>query len=209
MTTELLSAGLADSYQWPKLSIAADHVTVGPATGVTASVLRARSYEELYEDQLTSQSYNALLPDGALLQLSYRLEADMVVRHRLCYLPSPYHAPYEEDPDVYIGSELFAEIVGEQYAIVPLRFDFDRRPEAAVEGTHPVSHLTLGQYKNCRVPVSGPVSPGAFLDFVLSHFYSSAWSPLKAASVSRLGRMGDTLSANELSETHLRIRLER
>ena len=32
-------------------------------------------------------------------------------------------------------------------------------------------HLTLGQYEHCRIPVSAPVTPHWFIDFVLRNFY--------------------------------------
>jgi hypothetical protein len=53
----------------------------------------------------------------------------------------------------------------------PVRFDFDR--EAFVDYDHPMSHLTLGQYKNCRIPVTGPLSPFVFMNFILRAFYNT------------------------------------
>jgi hypothetical protein len=37
---------------------------------------------------------------------------------------------------------------------------------------HPYSHITLGEYKNCRIPVNKPISPLSFVNFVLEHFYA-------------------------------------
>ena len=36
------------------------------------------------------------------------------------------------------------------------------------------SHLTLGQYENCRIPVSLAVSPYQFMEFILRNFYHTA-----------------------------------
>ncbi|MDE2699007.1 MAG: DUF2290 domain-containing protein, partial [Gemmatimonadota bacterium] len=39
---------------------------------------------------------------------------------------------------------------------------------------HPKSHLTLGQYEDCRIPVTAPVTPLWFIDFILRNFYNTA-----------------------------------
>ncbi len=36
---------------------------------------------------------------------------------------------------------------------------------------HPFSHITLGEYKNCRIPADRPVSPMQFVRFIMEHFY--------------------------------------
>ena len=56
----------------------------------------------------------------------------------------------------------------------PIRFDFDFYNSIDVE--HPKSHLTLGQYKNCRIPVTSAVTPGQFLIFILRNFYSTFYN---------------------------------
>jgi len=42
-----------------------------------------------------------------------------------------------------------------------------------VEVTHSKSHLTLGDAKDCRIPVSAPLTPYRFLDFILRNFYQT------------------------------------
>lgn len=39
---------------------------------------------------------------------------------------------------------------------------------------NPMSHLTLGQYENCRIPVSSAISPYQFISFVMKNFYRTA-----------------------------------
>ena len=39
--------------------------------------------------------------------------------------------------------------------------------------SHPHSHVTLGQYTNCRIPAYGPISPLLFMQFILENFYNS------------------------------------
>ncbi|MOA36537.1 hypothetical protein D3C78_1580660 [compost metagenome] len=59
--------------------------------------------------------------------------------------------------------------------VFPIRFDFDSTEGTYREIEHPKSHLTLGQYKNCRIPVNAPVTPYAFLAFLLRNFYHTAF----------------------------------
>jgi len=44
---------------------------------------------------------------------------------------------------------------------------------------HPKCHHTLGDWPECRIPVSAPVPPAIFVDFLLRSFYdtrSTRWS---------------------------------
>lgn len=50
------------------------------------------------------------------------------------------------------------------------RFDFDE--EAAVKRAHPRSRSTLGPYRNCRIPVSVPLTPSLLLDVVYGAAHS-------------------------------------
>jgi len=40
---------------------------------------------------------------------------------------------------------------------------------------HPKSHLSLGQYENCQIPVSAPLTPACFMGFILRNFYNTAF----------------------------------
>ena len=98
------------------------------------------------------------------------------MRHRLAFLPSPDLLEYQNNPEVYMHERRYADVVEKSAVTVPFRFDYDSRGETAVELAHPVSHLTLGQYTACRIPVSAGVTPHAFVDFVLRSFYNTASS---------------------------------
>lgn len=39
-----------------------------------------------------------------------------------------------------------------------------------------LSHLTIGQYKNCRIPVVRPLTPSQFITFILRNFYHTAYN---------------------------------
>ena len=155
-------------------------------------------YRRLLEDR----QYNLVLSDGSLLQVLLVFRHDTLAKHSFCYYPCPVQFLAEpfEPPNVgelvdlqlfhaletseWLPSELLdlqgnpdwasQEIHHEDFALrmrAPLRFDFD--PEAATP-SHPMSHLHLGEAE-CRIPVSAPLSIGAFLRFVFHHFYPSLW----------------------------------
>ena len=54
-----------------------------------------------------------------------------------------------------------------------MRFDYDARDDQYRELAHPKSHLTLGQYRNCRIPVTAPLTPFRFIDFILRNLYDN------------------------------------
>jgi hypothetical protein len=148
--------------------------SVEPVYPVVSDVITAGSYESYYRDARASGAYNLRLLDGALIQMSYRFEGSVLERHRLAYLPDPLLVPFDLDPESYIQGVPYLEVVGSQQVAVPVRFDYDSRPEVAKDVAHPTSHLTLGQYANCRIPVMAALTPAVFVEFVVSSFYRSA-----------------------------------
>lgn len=135
------------------------------------SCVRGLDYQDAYRYFKENCLYNFSLADGALIQITYKFSRDDVAAHRLCYLPSPDLTPYQLDQSLYEEGEevMFADISHKGILPVPVRFDYD--PKNAVNVSHPATHLTLGQLPNCRIPVLSPLSPVAFLDFILRTFY--------------------------------------
>ena len=77
---------------------------------------------------------------------------------------SSFEKEYEDDDE-------YLDIISQNIVHVPIRFDYDK--ENAKEIVHPETHLTLGQYKNCRIPVIAPIVPSVFMRFIFENFYSS------------------------------------
>ncbi|WP_336992482.1 DUF2290 domain-containing protein [Leucobacter sp. VD1] len=171
---KLVEVGLADSQNFPSERKLADGrwavSTDGPDL---AMALKKRPYANVYASLRENNTYGALLLDGAMLQFSYEGAGEALIRHRLSYLPSPSLEPFQNDPELYFHELHFVDIVGYQVVPVPIRFDFDAREGVAVEVTHPVSHLTLGQYQHCRLPVVRPLAPTDFVSFIVRNFYST------------------------------------
>lgn len=138
-------------------------------------VLKNQPYREIYTELDRAQAYNLKMVDGALIQMMYRFQGGYIKSHRLAFYPSPDLEEFQNNSDIYENDEIFADIVMKNIVAFPLRFDFDKNPELYQELNHPYSHLTLGQYKNCRIPVSAPITPFAFIDFILRSFYNTAY----------------------------------
>ncbi|MCB1176071.1 MAG: DUF2290 domain-containing protein, partial [Leptospiraceae bacterium] len=79
---------------------------------------------------------------------------------------------YQNNSEIYELDEIYADIIDKNITSVPLRFDYDPFNFLAV--VHPSSHLTIGQYKNCRIPLKSPITPNIFIDFILRNFYNTA-----------------------------------
>ena len=131
--------------------------------------LRDRPYKEIYQELVRKRAYNAKMLDGALLQMMYIFDGDILQRHRLAFFSAPHLEEFQNNPDIYLEDEIYADVVAKNIVSFPLRFDYDIRNQGP---THPRSHLSLGQYKNCRIPVSAPLTPFWFVNFILRNFYN-------------------------------------
>lgn len=109
--------------------------------------------------------------DGALIQMAYDFSDGRLQRHRLAFWPAPHLHEFQNSPDVYLQDELHGDVISKSVVPFPLRYDYDARIGRHVDVRHPKSHLTLGQYEHCRIPVSAPVAPHCFIDFLLRNFY--------------------------------------
>lgn len=67
------------------------------------------------------------------------------------------------------------DVVDPRIVVSPMRFDYDGRADIAKNIEHPLSHLTIGQYQNCRIPVSRPLMPSQFISFIIRNFYHTAY----------------------------------
>jgi hypothetical protein len=146
-----------------------------PQAHHTSIALKDREYSEVYEHLVAERSYNALMPDGALLQMMYIFSGDELERHRLAFFPAPHLEEFQSNPEIYMEDEIYADVIARNIVPFPIRFDYDTRDGVHVELKHPKSHLTLGQYENCRIPLSAAMTPSWFVDFILRNFYNTAF----------------------------------
>ena len=202
----LIEVGLADRQQAaiPRGDYTAMEVTFRGASNVSIA-MKDRYYSEIYSQLVEANAFNAKMLDGALIQMMYEFSRDILQRHRLAFFPSPDLEEFQNNPEIYLIEESYADIVAKNIVSFPIRFDYDIRDDIHVEVEHPKSHLTLGQYGHCRIPVSSPLTPVRFVEFIVRNFYHTAFVRF-ADNLPKLGgAFTDSISLNERNLVHIAI----
>lgn len=152
--------------------------------------LKNLPYIDIYERCLNDKDYNFLFFDYALIQIYYEGNNQSLNKHRLSYMPNPRIYNSADFPDeyqkIFLGDLPPPDIYQDNAIVFPLRFDFDSNEDTYKELEHPYSHLTLGNYSDCRIPVNSPITPYKFMNFILRSFYNKNY-------------MRDILPINEIS----------
>ncbi len=177
ITAELVGFSLCNRQNFPSmrnLEKGVCEVGIG-ARGNLSYALKNIPYHDIYAEMERTETYNIRMLDGALIHMIYRFKDDKLEAHRLAFSPSPFLEEFQNSPEIYLEDEVYAEVIMKNIVPAPLRFDFDCREEIFIDVDHPKSHLTLGQYKNCRIPVSSPLTPYHFVGFILRNFYNTAY----------------------------------
>ncbi len=133
----------------------------------------------------------------------YVFVGGVLERHRLAFFPAPHLEEFQNNPDIYLEDEIFADIVAKSIVPFPVRFDYDTRDGIHCELTHPKSHLSLGQYENCRIPVTAPMTPFGFIDFVLRNFYHTAFDRYAEKLPPRGGSFEESILPAERGVVHV------
>ena len=201
----MMDTGLSDDQNFPHLDDKERPLirVSFPRSEHVGTALRDRPYEEIYRDLADSRAFNIKMLDGALIQMTYQFAPGGLLNHRLAFFPSPSLAEFQNDPQSYFEDDLYADIVASNIVHVPLRFDYDASEDRHQVLTHPKSHLTLGQYRNCRIPVSAPLMPLQFIDFLLRNFYHTAYQNYAAKLPTASGRFPDSILLEERRVVHI------
>jgi len=203
----LVETGLASDQAFPvyrELGGGRAEVTFKGAE-LTAVSLKDVEYREIYATLAHERAFSVRMLDGALIQLMYLYHDDRLIRHRLAFFSSPDLIEFQSNPEIYLEDQLYADVIGKSIVGFPFRFDFDCREDVRVPLHHPTSHLTLGQYENCRIPVTHAVTPSAFFDFVLRNFYHTAFLRYADDMPSGPERFDECICAEERAVTYLQI----
>ena len=208
LTTHLVKTGLADDQQFPVLR-KTDVVEVTFENAERVSVALGNTpYAEVYSDFARHRVFNARLLDGALIQMMYLFADEALRQHRLAFFPAPHLERFERDPESYEADAMYAAIVARSVLPLPIRFDYDSRDERHVDLAHPKSHLTLGEYTHCRIPVTAPLTPHRFVDFILRSFYRTPSGDLASALPRLTGTFAESMTSAERSVLHVTVPAE-
>jgi hypothetical protein len=162
-------------------------------------------YADIYKTLADSRAFIVKLPDGAICHLRYLFHNNSLIKHTLAFFPSPFLEEYQNNPETYNEEALFADVVSRNIVPFPIRFDFDSNEDVVKDVFHPASHQTLGQYKNCRIPVSSPLTPNLFFEYILRHFYCTAFQEYCEALPKFSERFPSTISPSERLLIHIQI----
>jgi hypothetical protein len=204
LTADLISVGLCVDQNFPSMNVGkGGEIIVGFSETESLSItLKNIPYSDAYDELSKSRAYNMKLIDGALLQIMYLFsERRELLRHRLAFFPAPDLLEYQNNAEIYEQDEIYIDIIEKSVVTTPLRFDFDK--QNFVDYHHPMSHFTLGQYKNCRIPVSGPLNPFLFVHFILRSFYNTPFQKYCAKIREFQGGFEHTITALEKRHLHV------
>ncbi|MBM9518767.1 DUF2290 domain-containing protein [Desulforhopalus vacuolatus] len=202
---ELIFVSLSVDQTFPSKRIEGSETRIDFGKADISVALRNKPYKEIYNELSNAKSYNFKLIDGAIVQLMYRFEENELKNHRLAFFPSPYLEEYQNNPELYENDEIYADVIRKDIVPFPIRFDFDSRAEVVVDVEHPQSHLTLGQYLNCRIPVSAPLTPSLFILFILRNFYNMAFVKFSKQITLFNDSFDQTITGNERDLIHIQI----
>lgn len=175
ITSNLIESGLAINQHFPNIKSNAKDKDVIGLTHLSEIPLISKGddYQLIYNEQLANNAFNIQLVDGGLVLLLYEIEKEKIINHRLTFFPSPILNDYAKDNlQIYESDLLFQDICYRKKIPFPIRFDFSKKQ--FVEINHPMSHLTLGDFECCRIPVTSALYPHIFFRFILGNFYKTA-----------------------------------
>ena len=209
ITIKLVELGLSVKQNFPYRN---NHIISFGEGGSVTNLLKNVSYEEKYNFIDLAGKYNFKFLDGALVQLMYTFDRSdrEITSHRLAFLPAPNFINYDEDPEayehLYYGNSEFHDLISRNIIKTPIRFDFNSEDKKHIDIQHPKSHLHIGEYEGCRIPVVEPVSPSIFINFLIRNFYNSALiNQFKNYSFPVNFRFRGEITSNESEILHLSI----
>jgi hypothetical protein len=174
LTGKLIECGLAVNQNFPREN---DGFVTWSKQKNLSIALKNIDYREIYKELNNTKNYNIKMIDGALIQMLYTFSKKEIISHTLAFYPSPNLERYEDNiedyEEYYYGEGVYANIILKHIVSFPLRFDYS--PKQYVDVVHPSVHMHLGLYKDCRIPVSTPLTPNVYIGFLLRNFYSSAF----------------------------------
>lgn len=204
LTTSLVRLSLSNDQNFPSTSGdpgSGFEITVKNAASMSVA-LKNVAYRDIYCALDEARCFNCKMLDGALVSLRYRFRDGRVSEHSLSYFPAPNLDHFQNDPEIYLLDKVYAEVVARSIVPFPIRFDFSDDAKKFVEIHHPYSHLSLGQYNNCRIPVCSPLGPLVFGGFILRNFYNTAFRKYSEDLPVSLLSFGKTITVNEQKIPH-------
>ena len=138
-------------------------------------------YEKSYIQMARINDFSFIMFDGAIIQCYFKFKDKNLVRQNMSFYQSPFRKPFDLYPESYFtGSDDHARflLMSDLGSVIHFRFDYD--PVNFKEYFHPRTHLHLGMFENCRIPVLRPLCVLSFFDFIIKNFYSELYAAFNA-----------------------------
>jgi len=206
ITAKLISVNLAVAYNFPTSNPTPNNgceISFSSGQKDISLALKNLAYLQMYNELSNKGNYNIKMIDGALLQFLYRFNSSELESHRLAFFPSPFLEHFQNEPEIYELDEIYADIIAKNILPIPIRFDYDPKNHQNID--HPKCHLTLGQFKNCRIPVCAPITPITFINFILRNFYNTAFKKFTNELNFQPSLFKETITSEEKKLLHLAI----
>lgn len=204
---QLIEVGLSSEQNFPYRK--GNVITFQGAQYSSVALKTSKSYREIYDQFRKDKAFLIKMLDGALIQMEYEFDDNRLIRHRLAFFSSPHLEKFQNNPDIYYENEMYADIIQKNIVSFPIRFDFDISDDLHEPLSHPKSHLTLGQYQNCRIPVTAPLTPYHFIDFILRNFYHTAFRSKKKTFAALIpaakGMFPESITEEERGVVHIQV----
>lgn len=206
LTSDLVGTALCNDQNFPiHIGQSWDDCQIEIPNINVSAALKHKPYRELFYELERARSFNLKLLDGALIQLQYKFKGNSLTGHRLGFFPNPDLTSFQENPEEYLDDEIYLDVTDPRIVVTPLRFDYDNREETVRNVEHPMSHLTIGQYQNCRIPVVRPLTPSQFITFVVRNFYHTAYNKYCGQLTSYADLFDSTITEDERKIIHMGI----
>lgn len=168
-------------------------------------------YADKYNTLNGDRNFNFKMLDGALLQFMYEFNSTgrELVSHRLAFFPAPHFERYDDSPEDYetnyFADSEFHDQLEKHIVSSPVRFDYNFSPKLFKEVDHPYSHTHFGEYEFCRFPVSAPITPTIFFNFILRNFYNHAVRTKGNIIPISVHRFPNSITNNEMKILHFNV----
>ena len=158
LVTYLVEVGLANdqNFAFQRAGAGGRTEITFPQAEHVSIAMRDRDYSEIYMHLARERAYSVKMPDGALVQMMYAFDGSLLERHRLAFFPAPHLEDFQNNPEIYLEDEIYADVVARSIVPFPLRFDYDAGDDVHREIEHPKSHLRWDNTKTAESPCQLP-----------------------------------------------------
>lgn len=152
--------------------------------------------ETIMDILLENKEYNLLLYDRSIIKYQFVISNGKICKERLTFIKKHNYLWTKDEINKKDIDDFGTDWFQEEISIpIVIRIDYD--DENYEDIIHPITHMTLSNYEECRIPMMGAVTLYNFVNFVLNFFYNET---LNCSSV--FEETDITISQNEKKRLH-------